>query len=46
MTEKDFVVAWLIAFQAGGNTYKSMESYANLVNQAQNIWKMLESLND
>jgi len=40
MTEKDFVIAWLLASQAGG---KATSIHTNaLIEQAQEIYKQLE----
>jgi len=43
MTKKDFVMAWLLASQAGGKA----TSYTNaLIEQALEIYELLEDLND
>jgi hypothetical protein len=44
MTKKDFVMAWLLASQAGG---KATSIHTNaLIEQALEIYELLEDLND
>jgi hypothetical protein len=43
MTEKDFVMAWLLAARAGRDDIRFVdEMVANLIHQAQKIHKQLE----
>ena len=43
MTEKDFVMAWLLAARAGRDDIRFVdEMVANLIHQAQTIHKQLE----
>lgn len=43
MTEKDFVMAWLLAARAGRDEIRfADERVANLIYQAQDVYKQLE----
>ena len=44
MTKKDFVMAWLLASQAGGKTTKRHTDA--LIEQAEELWELMEEKYD